>query len=94
MQIDKNGIFLSYKGTKKEILALNAWIKLARANNSVFKNIKPSMVKYNLTKTQFAALEALLHLGPMSQKDIGEKLLLTSGNIVKVIDNYTLYDIY
>ena len=76
-----------YKGNKHEILALTTWIKLARANNSVFNNIKPSMVKHNLTKTQFGVLETLLHLGPMSQKKIAEKLLLSGGNIVKVIDN-------
>ena len=76
-----------YKGNKKENLALSTWIKLARANNSVYKNIKPSMVKNNLSKTQFGVLEALLHLGPMSQKDISKKLLLSGANIVKVIDN-------
>ncbi len=76
-----------FNGNIKEILALSTWIKLARANNSVFKNIKPSMVKHNLTRTQFLVLESLLHLGPMSQKNIAEKLLLSGGNIVKVIDN-------
>ncbi len=76
-----------YKGNKQEILALTTWIKLARANNAVFTNIKPSMIKNNLTKTQFGVLETLLHLGSMSQKEISEKLLLSSGNIVKVIDN-------
>ena len=76
-----------YKGNKEEILALTTWIKLARANNSVFNKIKPSMVKHNLTKTQFGVLETLLHLGPMSQKKIAKKLLLSGGNIVKVIDN-------
>jgi MarR family 2-MHQ and catechol resistance regulon transcriptional repressor len=44
-------------------------------------------IKCNLTITQFAVLEVLLHLGPLSQKVIGEKLLRSSGNIVKVIDN-------
>jgi MarR family 2-MHQ and catechol resistance regulon transcriptional repressor len=76
-----------YKGTEQEILALSAWIKLARSYKSVFKIIKPSMVKNNLTRTQFGVLELLLHLGPMSQKKISDKLLRSSGNIVKVIDN-------
>lgn len=76
-----------FKGNKKEILALSTWIKLARANNSVFNKIKPSMVKHNLTRTQFGVLESLLHLGPMSQKKIAGKLLLSGGNIVKVLDN-------
>ncbi len=45
------------------------------------------MVRYNLSTTQFSVLEVLLHLGPLSQKTIGQKLLRSSGNIVKVIDN-------
>lgn len=77
----------NYKGTNQEILALSAWIKLARSYKSVFKIIKPSMIKNNLSRTQFGVLELLLHLGPMSQKEISDKLLRSSGNIVKVIDN-------
>ena len=76
-----------FKGNKEELLALTSWIKLLRASDSVYKKIKPSMVVNNLTTTQFAVLEALLHLGPLSQKTIGQKLLRSSGNIVKVIDN-------
>lgn len=76
-----------FKGNTKELLALTAWIKLSRASDSVFKKIKPSMVQYKLSTTQFAVLEVLLHLGSLSQKVIGKKLLRSSGNIVKVIDN-------
>lgn len=76
-----------FKGNKEELLALTSWIKLLRASDSVFKKIKPSMVVNNLTTTQFAVLEVLLHLGPISQKTIGQKLLRSSGNVVKVIDN-------
>lgn len=76
-----------YKGSDKEVLALNTWIKLARASDTVFKSIKPSMTSNGLTHTQFAVLESLWHLGSMSQIGLGTKLLRTSGNIVKVIDN-------
>jgi MarR family 2-MHQ and catechol resistance regulon transcriptional repressor len=76
-----------FKGNKKEEIALESWIKLQRASNSVFRNIRPSMVQYTLSTTQFAVLEVLLHLGPLSQKVIGQKLLISSGNTVKVIDN-------
>jgi len=62
-----------FKGNKEELLALTSWIKLLRASDSVYKKIKPSMVVNNLTTTQFAVLEALLHLGPLSQKTIGQK---------------------
>ncbi len=76
-----------FKGNKEELLALTSWIKLSRASNSVLKKIKPSMVQYKLSTSQFMVLELLLHLGSMSQKVISEKLLRSSGNIVKVIDN-------
>jgi MarR family 2-MHQ and catechol resistance regulon transcriptional repressor len=76
-----------YIGNSKEIIALNTWIKLARATDSVFKSIKPSMTTNGLTHTQFAVLESLWHLGSTSQSELGVKLLKTSGNIVKVIDN-------
>ncbi len=76
-----------FKGNKKEEIALESWIKLQRASNSVFRNIRPSMVQYTLSTTQFAVLEVLLHLGPLSQKVIGQKLLISSGNTVTVIDN-------
>jgi len=36
---------------------------------------------------QFGVLEALLHLGPMTQCVLGEKLLRSGGNITLVIDN-------
>ena len=36
---------------------------------------------------QFGVLEALLHLGPMCQHTLGEKLLRSGGNITLVVDN-------
>ena len=76
-----------YKGKKEEKIALDTWIKLARANNTVFNLIKPSMTKFGLTTSQFAVLETIFYIGPLPQNKIGKKLLVTSGNIVKVIDN-------
>jgi len=46
-----------------------------------------------LTVSQFGALEALLHLGPMSQRDLGTKLLKSSGNITMVVDNLEKRDL-
>jgi MarR family 2-MHQ and catechol resistance regulon transcriptional repressor len=39
-----------------------------------------------LTMTQFGVLEALYHLGPMCQAEVGRKLLKTKGNVSVVID--------
>ncbi|MEE9190028.1 MAG: MarR family transcriptional regulator [Candidatus Neomarinimicrobiota bacterium] len=76
-----------YNGSPKEMIALDAWIKLSRARNSVWKQIKPSMSISGLSTSQFAVLEALLHLGPLSQKEISTKLLVSTGNVVTIIDN-------
>jgi MarR family 2-MHQ and catechol resistance regulon transcriptional repressor len=36
---------------------------------------------------QFGTLEALLHLGPLCQRDLGRKLLRSGGNITVVVGN-------
>jgi MarR family 2-MHQ and catechol resistance regulon transcriptional repressor len=76
-----------FKGDKRKILALDCFIKLARAFYSVSNEINRSISGNGLTETQFGVLEALLHLGPMSQKQLGIKLLRSGGNITMVLDN-------
>jgi MarR family 2-MHQ and catechol resistance regulon transcriptional repressor len=76
-----------YKGTKKEQLALDAYIKLMRATESVTVRINRHAVNPVLTISQFGVLEALLHLGPLCQRDLAQKILKSSGNITMVIDN-------
>lgn len=76
-----------YKGSKKEVNTLNAYIKLMRASETVTSCLSRSLAKENLTISQFGTLEALFHLGPQNQKEIGKKLLKTGGNITLVVDN-------
>ena len=40
-----------------------------------------------LTHGQFGTMEALFHLGPLCQRELGEKLLRSGGNLTMVIDN-------
>jgi MarR family 2-MHQ and catechol resistance regulon transcriptional repressor len=40
-----------------------------------------------LSVSQFGVIEALYHLGPLSQSDIAKKVLKSSGNMTLVIDN-------
>ena len=40
-----------------------------------------------LTPTQLGVVEALLHLGPLGQRVLGDKLLMSGGNITTVVDN-------
>jgi MarR family 2-MHQ and catechol resistance regulon transcriptional repressor len=77
-----------YRGAPDEVRALNAFIKLARAMNSINANLARHVAdEGGITMSQFGVLEALLHLGPLSQGDIGQKLLLSGSNVTTVIDN-------
>ena len=76
-----------YKGTKKEIGALNAYIKLIRASESLNARIHRHLSDYDISSSQFAVMEILHHLGPQCQRDLGSKMLRTGGNVVMIIDN-------
>lgn len=76
-----------YLGNQKEIRALKTYVKLMRAAESVTARIHRHLSSTGLTISQFAVLEALYQLGPLSQREIGKKILRSSGNITMVIDN-------
>ncbi len=66
--------------------ALNLWVALARCYASVSRAAATDIRRYGLTPPQFAVLELLYHKGPMALRHVGEKLLVTSGNITYVAD--------
>lgn len=76
-----------YQGNKKEARALRTYVKLMRAAESVTARTHRHLSATGLTISQFAVLEALYQLGPLAQREIGEKILRSSGNITMVIDN-------
>ena len=76
-----------YRGNQKEIRALKTYVKLMRAAESVTARTHRHLSSTGLTISQFAVLESLYHLGPLSQREIGQKILRSSGNITMVIDN-------
>lgn len=76
-----------YQGNEREEKTLNAFIKLMRATDSINNRLNRQLSDVGLTISQFGVLEALLHLGPLNQKALGEKLLKSGGNITLVIDN-------
>ena len=77
----------SYRGSRQEARALDAYIKLMRAAETITNRVHKHLAAFGLTLSQFAVLEALYHLGPLYQREIGQKLLKSSGNITMVIDN-------
>jgi MarR family 2-MHQ and catechol resistance regulon transcriptional repressor len=73
--------------TGDQRLALGAYVKLMRAASCVTARMHKHLAEWKLTMSQFGVLEALLHLGSMTQQDLGRKILKSSGNITMVIDN-------
>jgi MarR family 2-MHQ and catechol resistance regulon transcriptional repressor len=77
-----------YKGKPDEVLALDTFIKLARSWNAVQATVIPALQKeFGITESQFGILEALYHLGPLSQGQLCEKLLRSGSNVTTVVDN-------
>ena len=82
-----------YKGSRDEVRALSAFVKLIRASESVSARIHRHLADAGLTVSQFGVLEALYHLGPLSQSEIAKKVLKSTGNITLVIDNLEKRDL-
>ena len=76
-----------YKGAENEVRALNAFINLMRASDSLASRGALLLESQGLTHGQFGTMEALFHLGPLCQRQLGEKLLRSGGNLTMVIDN-------
>lgn len=76
-----------FEGTKEEVLALDTFIKLSRANSAFEARMLAHDVLEDLTLSQFGVLEALYHLGTMCQGVLSQKLLKSTGNMTLVLDN-------
>ena len=68
-------------------LPLATYVRLERAANTARAHASQHLGDSRLTLTQFAVLEALHHLGPMSLSDIAGKVLTTGGNLTMVAGN-------
>jgi MarR family 2-MHQ and catechol resistance regulon transcriptional repressor len=76
-----------FRGNSKDVRALGTYVKLMRAAESITARVHKHLSSVGLTVSQFGVLEAIFHLGPLSQRDLGRKILRSSGNITMVIDN-------
>ena len=72
---------------RSKAIALDTWIKLARAFTMVNRKSEESIRAFKLTSAQFAVIEALGHLGDMSVGKLCKKMLVTGGNMTLVLDN-------
>src|SRR5271167_1360726 len=79
---------VSYRSRRSEKRrTLGTYVKLMRAANAARNFASRTLADKGVTLTQFAVLEALYHLGPMSLSDIAEKVLTTGGNLTMVVGN-------
>ena len=75
-----------YAGTVRERLALRIFVKLVRAANGLSARLNRPLADAGLTESQFGVLEALLHVGPLHQRELAGKILRTHGNVTLVVD--------
>ena len=76
-----------FTGTRAEMRTLDTFIKMTRCTNSVLTRLAERNTVGDLTYSQFAVLEALYHLGSMTQGEVSTKVLKSGSNITTVIDN-------
>lgn len=76
-----------YKGSAREVRALDTFVKLTRATETLGGQLQRHLASLEITPPQFAVLEALLHVGPMSQSELGRKLLRSNPNMTALLDN-------
>jgi MarR family 2-MHQ and catechol resistance regulon transcriptional repressor len=76
-----------FTGSRAEMRTLDTFIKLTRCTNSVLARLSERNSIRDLTYSQFAVLEALYHLGPMTQGEVSHKVLKSGSNMTTVIDN-------
>ncbi len=80
-------MFVDSKGTEERKTALDAFVKLTRAAESVLARLQKHLAERGITGSQFNVLEMIHHLGPLPQGRIGRKMLRSGGNMTLVVDN-------
>ena len=68
------------------ITAPRLWLVITRSYRALSLLAEQSIAKAGLGLTDFAALEALLHKGPLTISQIQEKVLLASGSMTAAVD--------
>jgi MarR family 2-MHQ and catechol resistance regulon transcriptional repressor len=87
-QSDTDTMPTHYRGSPEEALALNTMIKLARSLSALSGRLVPPLQReFGITESQLGVLEALYHLGPLSQGQLCQKILKSGSNVTTVVDN-------
>jgi MarR family transcriptional regulator, 2-MHQ and catechol-resistance regulon repressor len=62
------------------------WLALWRVSRDIDRIAQADIAASGLCFTDFGALEALLHRGPMRVNDIAETVMITSGSMTTAVD--------
>ena len=71
---------------KNGIAAPRLWLVIAKSYRALSLLAEQSIAKTGLCLTDFAALEALLHKGPLTITEIQDKVRLASGSMTAAVD--------
>jgi MarR family transcriptional regulator, 2-MHQ and catechol-resistance regulon repressor len=69
-----------------DISGVHVWLVLWKASRAVEAHALRNVASLDMGLSDFGVLEALLHKGPLPIKDLGAKVLLTSGSITTAVD--------
>lgn len=66
--------------------AIHTWLVLMKAHRTLARHATRSIEALEMCLSDFAILEALLHKGPQSVRELGRRINLTSGSMTAAID--------
>jgi MarR family 2-MHQ and catechol resistance regulon transcriptional repressor len=66
--------------------ALNLWVVLARAYDSVERHSRDSIARFDLGTTEFGVLEVLYHKGELPVCEVQRRILVESSSTTYVVD--------
>jgi MarR family 2-MHQ and catechol resistance regulon transcriptional repressor len=69
-----------------DLSGIHLWLVLWKAARAVEAQAERSIAQFGVGRSDFGVLEALLHRGPLNAKQLGEKVLLTSGSMTAAVD--------
>jgi MarR family 2-MHQ and catechol resistance regulon transcriptional repressor len=65
---------------------IHTWLVLMKVHRTLRRHAERSIAALEMCLSDFAILEALLHKGPQSVRDLGRRIDLTSGSMTTAID--------
>jgi len=74
------------KSAGERITAPHLWTVMTRSHRTIQRLAETSIARTDLCLTDFAALEALLHKGPLTITELQDKVLLASGSMTAAVD--------